>query len=125
VQAAEIRHPRGGSHAAEKAVALYQQRGPAGARGCDRGGDAGGTAAENDDFEFADDRGVAGGFDDGLRFDQTFDATGFMIWAEFSTGGDMRKRTIIAVAAIAATACVKVLATYVVEKGKPVASPAK
>jgi hypothetical protein len=37
----------------------------------------------------------------------------------------MRKRTIIAVAAIAATACVKVLATYVVEKGKPVASPAK
>jgi hypothetical protein len=52
VQAAEIRHPRGGSHAAEKAVALYQQRGPAGARGCDRGGDAGGTAAENDDFVF-------------------------------------------------------------------------
>ncbi len=37
------------------------------------------------------------------------------MWAEFSKGGDMRKRTIIAV----------VPATYVVEKGKPVASPAK
>jgi len=82
VQAAEIRHPRGGSHAAEKAVALDEQRGPAGARGCDRGGDAGGTAAEDDDLELAYYRSGARGLGDGriqLRLLPESDATGFMM----------------------------------------------
>ena len=66
VQPAEIRHPRGRAHAAEKAVALDQQRAPPGARGSDRSGNAGGPAAEHGDFIFAVERNLARGFFDGF-----------------------------------------------------------
>ena len=67
MQPAEIGHARGGAHAAEKAVALDQQRAPAGPRGGDRGGDAGRPAAEHGDFIFAVERNLARGFFDGFE----------------------------------------------------------
>ena len=66
VQPAEIGHARRRPHAAEKAVALDQQRAPPRARGSHRGGDAGGAAAEHDDFIFAVERNLTGGFGDGF-----------------------------------------------------------
>ena len=66
MQPAEIRHARGRAHAAEKAVALDQQRAPPGARGGDRGRDAGRTAAEHGDFIFAVERNLARRFFDGF-----------------------------------------------------------
>ena len=66
VQPAEIRHARGRAHAAEKAVALDQQRAPPGARGGDRSRDAGRPAAEHGDFIFAVDRDLARRFFDGF-----------------------------------------------------------
>ena len=56
MQPAEIRHPRGGAHAAEKAIALDQQRPPPGAGGGDRSRDAGRPAAEHGDFILAVER---------------------------------------------------------------------
>jgi hypothetical protein len=53
MQPAEIRHPRSRAHAAEETVALDQQRATAVARGSDRRCNAGGSAAEHDDFIFA------------------------------------------------------------------------
>ena len=53
MQPAEIGHPRRRAHAAEKAVALDQQRAAPGARGRHRRGDPGGAAAEHRDFIFA------------------------------------------------------------------------
>jgi hypothetical protein len=53
VQPAEIRHARRGAHAAEKAVALDQQRAPSCARRSHGRGDPGGPAAEHDDFILA------------------------------------------------------------------------
>ena len=67
MQPAEIRDARRRAHAAEKAVALDQQRAPPGARGSDRGGDAGRPAAEHGDFIFAVERNLAGGFVDGFE----------------------------------------------------------
>jgi hypothetical protein len=67
MQPAEIGHARGRSHAAEKAVALDQERPPPGARSSDRGGNAGRTAAEHDDFIFAIERNLARGFFDGFH----------------------------------------------------------
>ena len=66
VQPAEIRHPRGRAHAAEKAVALDQQRAAAGARGSDRSGDAGRTTAQHGDFIFAVELNLACRFGDGF-----------------------------------------------------------
>ena len=66
MQPAEIRHARGRAHAAEKAVALDQQRAAPGARGSHRRGDAGRTAAEDGDFIFAVERNLARGFFDGF-----------------------------------------------------------
>ena len=66
MQPAEIRHPGRRAHAAEKAVALDQQRAAAGARGSDRSGDAGRTAAQHGDFIFAVERNLAGRFGDGF-----------------------------------------------------------
>ena len=67
MQPAEIRDARGRAHAAEKAIALDQQRAPAGARGSDRGRDAGRPAAEHGDFIFAVERNLARGFFDGFE----------------------------------------------------------
>ena len=67
MQPAEIRHPRRRPHAAEKAVALDQQRAPPGARGSHGGGDARRSAAEHGDFIFAIERDLARGFGDGVR----------------------------------------------------------
>ncbi len=66
MQPAEIGHARGRAHAAEKAVALDQQRAPAGARGSHRRGDAGGSATEHGDFILAVERNLACGFGDGF-----------------------------------------------------------
>ncbi|MGY4283816.1 hypothetical protein ACVWXO_003036 [Bradyrhizobium sp. LM2.7] len=64
VKAAKVGDAGGGSHAAEEAVALDQQRPPSGARsGCCRH-DAGRAAAENDDFIFAVERHLARRFFD-------------------------------------------------------------
>ena len=67
MQPAEIGHPRRRAHAAEKAVALDQQRAPPRARGGHRRGNAGGPAAEHGDFVFAVERDLARGFGDGAR----------------------------------------------------------
>ena len=66
MQPAEIRDAGGRAHAAEKAVALDQQRAPPGPRRGDRGGNAGGPAAEHGDFIFAVERNLARGFFDGF-----------------------------------------------------------
>ena len=66
MQPAEIGHARGRAHAAEKAIALDQQRAPPGARRSDRGGNAGRSAAEHGDFIFAVERNLACGFFDGF-----------------------------------------------------------
>jgi hypothetical protein len=55
MQPAEIGDTRGCPHAAEKAVALDQERAPSRARGGYRRGDAGGAAAEDGDFILAID----------------------------------------------------------------------
>ena len=65
VQAAEVRYSRSGAHAAEKAVALDDERGEPGAGG-DRGsGDPRRSAAEHDDIVLAEERRLARGFFDG------------------------------------------------------------
>ena len=59
MQPAEVRQPRRGAGAAEKAVALDQRRrapGPRRGRGC---GDAGGSAAEHDDLVLRQHCGLA------------------------------------------------------------------
>ena len=66
VQPAKVRHPRRGAHAAKKAVALDQQRAAASARRSHGSSDAGGSATEHDDFVFAVERNLAGGFGDGF-----------------------------------------------------------
>ena len=66
VQPAEIRHARGRAHAAEKAVALDQQRTAAGPRSSHGRGDARRTAAEDGDFIFAVERNLARGFFNGF-----------------------------------------------------------
>ena len=66
VQPAEIRDAGGRAHAAEKAVALDQQRTPPGARGSHRRGNAGRTATEDGDFIFAVQRNLARGFFNGF-----------------------------------------------------------
>ena len=53
VQPAEIRHPRRRAHAAEKPVTLDQQRASARPRRSHRSCNAGGSAAEDDDFILA------------------------------------------------------------------------
>ena len=68
VQPAEIRDACGRAHAAEKAVALDQQRAASGARGGHRRGDARRPAAEHGDFIFAVERNLAGRFGDGFRW---------------------------------------------------------
>ena len=65
VQPAEIRHPRRGSHAAEKSIALDQQRPPSRARGSDGGRNARRATAEDGDFIFAIERNLACGLFDG------------------------------------------------------------
>ena len=67
MQPAEIGDAGGGAHAAEKAVALDQQRAPPGPRGGDRGCNAGRPAAEHGDFIFAVERNLARGFFDGFE----------------------------------------------------------
>ena len=67
MQPAEIGDTGGGAHAAEKAVALDDERAPAGARGSNGGRNAGGPAAEHDDFIFAVQRDFARGFSDGFK----------------------------------------------------------
>ena len=61
VQAAEVRDAGRGAHAAEKAVALDQQRARAMPCRRRRGGDAGRAAAEHDDVVFAEDGVVRAG----------------------------------------------------------------
>ena len=56
MQAAEIGDAGGGAHAAEKSVALDQQRVGAMAGRRRGGGDAGGSSAEHDDVVFAEHR---------------------------------------------------------------------
>jgi hypothetical protein len=67
MQAAEIGHARGRAHAAEKAVALDQQRAPARARGGDGCGNSCWAAAEDNNLIFAIERNLARGFYDGLE----------------------------------------------------------
>ena len=67
MQPAEIRDAGCGAHPAEKAVALDQQRAPAGPRGGDRGCDACRAASEHGDFIFAVERNLARGFFDGFE----------------------------------------------------------
>ncbi|MEY9731077.1 hypothetical protein ABIA07_006978 [Bradyrhizobium yuanmingense] len=64
VEAAEIGDAGRCAHAAEKAVALDQQRLPPRARRCGRRHDAGRPAAEHDDFIFAIERYLARWFVD-------------------------------------------------------------
>jgi len=59
VQAAEVCHARGRSHAAEKAVTLDQKRLAPKSAGRGGRGDAGRATAEDDDLEFAENRRVA------------------------------------------------------------------
>ncbi len=66
MQAAEIGDAGCCPHAAEKAVALDQQRAAAGARGSHGRGDARGSATENGDFIFAVKRNLARGFFNGF-----------------------------------------------------------
>ena len=66
MQPAEIRHARGRAHAAEKAIALDQQRAPPRPRGGDGSGDAGRSAAEHGDFILAVERNLARRFFDGF-----------------------------------------------------------
>ena len=66
VQPAEIGHARGRAHAAEETITLDQQRAPPGARGGNRGGDAGRPAAEDGDVIFAVERDLARRFFDGF-----------------------------------------------------------
>ncbi len=68
MQPAEIRDAGRRPHAAEKAVALDQQRAPSCARRRDRRGDSRRPAAEHGDFIFAVERDFAGGFGDGFHF---------------------------------------------------------
>ena len=65
MQPAEIGDARGRAHAAEKAIALDQQRAASGPRGRNRRRNARRSAAEDDDFIFAVERNVARGFLDG------------------------------------------------------------
>ncbi len=65
MQSAEVRHPRRRAHAAEKTVALDQQRPPPRTRRSHGSGDPGGSAAEHGDFIFAIERYLARGFFDG------------------------------------------------------------
>jgi len=67
MQPTEIGDPGGGAHAAEKTVALDQQRAPAGPRGGDRSRDARRSSAEHGDFIFAIERNLARGFFDGFE----------------------------------------------------------
>jgi hypothetical protein len=53
VQPAKVCHAGSRAHAAKKAVALDQQRAPAGPRGSHGRGDAGWSATEDRDFIFA------------------------------------------------------------------------
>lgn len=71
MQPAEIGDTGGGAHAAEKTVALDQQRAPAGPRGGDRGSDARRSAAEHGDFIFAVERNLARGLFDGFERQKT------------------------------------------------------
>ena len=66
MQPAKIRHARRRAHAAEKAVALDQQRAAPGPRRGHGGGDARRTAAQHGDFIFAVERNLARGFGDGF-----------------------------------------------------------
>ena len=59
VQPGKVRHPGCRPHAAEKAIALDQQRAAAVARGSDRCGDPGRSAAEDGDFILAVERHLA------------------------------------------------------------------
>ena len=63
-QAAKIGYAGGRAHAAEKTVALHQQRRGARAGRRRGGGDAGRSTAQHHDIGFGDDRGVAGGLGD-------------------------------------------------------------
>src|SRR5450631_245684 len=66
MQPAEIRDARRGAHAAEEPITLDQQRAAARARRGHRGSDAGGPAAEDNDFIFAIQRHLPRGLLDGL-----------------------------------------------------------
>src|SRR5690606_21706017 len=66
VQAAERAEARRGAGTAEKAVALDQNRRPAGAPGRERGRDPGRTAAEHDDLVLAEHRRAPFGLSDML-----------------------------------------------------------
>jgi hypothetical protein len=66
VQPAEIRDTRRGAHAAEEPITLDQQRAAARARRSHRRSDAGGPAAEDNDFIFAIQRHLPRGLFDGF-----------------------------------------------------------
>jgi hypothetical protein len=66
VQAAEVGHASRRAHAAEKAVALDQQRALAGPRGRGGRGDARGAAAQHHDVEGAENWRLAAGLGQGL-----------------------------------------------------------
>ena len=66
MQPAEIRHPRRRPHAAEKAIALDQQRAAPRASRSHRCGDPGRSAAEHDHFIFAVQRHLPRRFFDGF-----------------------------------------------------------
>ena len=67
MQPAEIGDTRGCPHAAEKAIALDQERTPTRARGGHRRGYTGGAATEDGDFVFAVNRYFPCGFFDGFH----------------------------------------------------------
>jgi hypothetical protein len=67
VQAAEVGDAGGGAHAAEKAVALDEERLRAAARRRGRRGEPRGSAAEDDDIELAEDRGRSRRLGDGAH----------------------------------------------------------
>ncbi len=67
MQSAEIGDARRRPHAAEKAVALDQQRAPPGARSRDRRRDPGRAATEDGDVVLAVQRHLSGGLFDGLH----------------------------------------------------------
>ena len=66
MQPAKVRHARGRAHAAEKAVALDQQRAAPGPRRGNGSGDARRTAAQHGDFIFAVERNLASGLFNGF-----------------------------------------------------------
>ena len=66
MQPAEIRHASGRAHAAEKSVALDQERPPPGTRGRHRRRNPRGSATEDGDFIFAVQRNLASGFFNGF-----------------------------------------------------------